>query len=83
MEFDRGGTSFPYHHETQEEIYLLLDSTGDMVASNGVKGIEGEYRARPGDAYYCRPNVTVGFRNDKAPGNPARILAVRSKIPLP
>ena len=83
MEFEPGGTNFPHHHETQEEIYLLLDGTGDMVAGSGVNGIEGKYRAEPGDAYYYRPNATVGFYNDKSGTKPARILAVRANIPLP
>jgi hypothetical protein len=25
MEFEPGGTNFPHHHETEEEMYLLLD----------------------------------------------------------
>lgn len=84
MEFDTGGTNFPHHHETQEEIYLLLDGNGEMVAGGGMNGVEGKFRAKPGDAYYYRANTTVGFYNDKtgARSKPARILAVRSNIPL-
>jgi mannose-6-phosphate isomerase-like protein (cupin superfamily) len=81
MEFTPGGTNFPHHHETQEEIYLLLDGAGEMVAGGGMNGIEGRFPAKPGDAYYYRPNTTVGFYNSAEPSSkPARILAVRNNI---
>jgi len=40
------------------------------------------YAAKAGDAYYFRPNCTVGFYNQDKPGAKAYILAVRSRIPL-
>ena len=83
MDFAPGGTNFPHHHETAEEIYLVLDGQGEIVAGSGTDGIEGRYPAQPGDAYYYRPNCTVGFYNVDKPGAKAHILAVRSRIPLP
>ena len=84
MEFAPGATNFPHHHETQEEIYLMLDGNGQMVAGGGMDGIEARFPVKPGDAYYYRANTTVGFYNDKAPSpKPARILAVRSNMPPP
>ncbi len=83
MNFAPGGTNFPHHHETAEEIYLVLDGEGEMVAGSGMDGIAGRYPAKAGDAYYFRPNCTVGFYNQNKPGAKAHILAVRSKIPLP
>ena len=83
MDFAPGGTNFPHHHETAEEIYLVLEGQGEMVAGSGMDGIEGRYPAQPGDAYYFRPNCTVGFYNTDKPGAKAYILAVRSRIPLP
>ena len=83
MDFAPGGTNFPHHHETAEEIYLVLDGEGEMVAGGGIDGIEGRYPAKAGDAYYFRANCTVGFYNQNKPGAKAHILAVRSKIPLP
>jgi mannose-6-phosphate isomerase-like protein (cupin superfamily) len=83
MDFAPAGTNFPHHHETAEEIYLLLDGQGEMVAGSGMDGIEGRYPAKAGDAYYFRPNCTVGFYNTDKPGAKAYILAVRSRIPLP
>ena len=35
MDFAPGGTNFPHHHETAEEIYLVLDGQGEMVAGAG------------------------------------------------
>jgi mannose-6-phosphate isomerase-like protein (cupin superfamily) len=83
MDFAPGGTNFPHHHETAEEIYLVLDGRGDMVAGSGNDGVEGRYPAKAGDAYYFRANCTVGFYNENKPGAKAHILAVRSRIPLP
>lgn len=83
MDFAPGGTNFPHHHEVAEEIYLVVDGQGDMVAGSGMDGIEARYPAKAGDAYYFRPNCTVGFYNQNKPGAKAHILAVRSKIPLP
>lgn len=83
MDFAPGGTNFPHHHETAEEIYLVIDGEGDMVAGGGTDGIEGRHPATAGDAYYFRSNCTVGFYNLDKPGAKAHILAVRSQIPLP
>ena len=82
MNFAPGGTNFPHHHETAEEIYFVVDGEGEMVAGSGMDGIEGRYPAKAGDAYYFRPNCTVGFYNQNKPGAKAYILAVRSLIPL-
>ena len=83
MNFAPGGTNFPHHHETAEEIYLIMDGNGEMAAGSGMDGIEGRFRAKAGDAYYFRPNCTVGFYNQNKSGAKAHILAVRSRIPLP
>ncbi len=79
MEIAPGGTNFPHHHEREEEIYLVLDGHGEMVAGGGIDGIEGRHPAKPGDAYFFRLNCTVGYYS--APGVKSRILAVRSWYP--
>ncbi|MGH9667788.1 MAG: cupin domain-containing protein [Bryobacteraceae bacterium] len=79
MEFAPGGTNFPHHHDSEEEIYVLLDGTGEMVAGGGLDGVEARFPAKPGDAYFFRLNCTVGFYN--GPGGQAHILAVRSVYP--
>ncbi len=83
MDFQPGGTNFPHHHDSEEEIYLVLDGRGDIVAGGGVDGIEGRHAARPGDAYFFRLNCTVGFYSSPDSGTKARILAVRSLYPRP
>jgi mannose-6-phosphate isomerase-like protein (cupin superfamily) len=82
MDFAPGGTNWPHHHEAAEEIYLVIDGQGEMVAGSGMDGIAGRYPAKAGDAYYFRPNCTVGFYNKNAPGAKAYILAVRARVPL-
>jgi mannose-6-phosphate isomerase-like protein (cupin superfamily) len=82
MDFAPGGTNFPHHHEIAEEIYLVIDGHGDMVAGGGTDGIEGRHPAKAGDAYYFRPNCTVGFYNENKPAAKAHILAVRSRVPV-
>jgi mannose-6-phosphate isomerase-like protein (cupin superfamily) len=79
MDFQPGGTNFPHHHEAEEEIYVLLDGTGEMVAGSGMDGVEARFPARPGDAYFFRLNCTVGFYNSNR--GAAHILAVRSLFP--
>jgi len=80
MDFAPGGTNWPHHHESAEEIYLVIDGQGEMVAGGGMDGIEGRHPAKTGDAYYFRPNCTVGFYNQ--PGAKSYILAVRARVPL-
>jgi mannose-6-phosphate isomerase-like protein (cupin superfamily) len=82
MEFAPGGTNFPHHHDRDEEIYLVLDGAGEMVAGGGMDGLEGRRPARAGDAYFFRLNCTVGFYSSTKAGPKARILAVRSLYPF-
>ncbi len=83
MEFAPGGTNHPHHHETEEEIYLVLNGHGEMVAGSGTNGVEGRYPVRAGDAYFFRLNCTVGFYSGNKEGEEkARILAVRSLFPF-
>jgi len=79
MEIAPGGTNFPHHHEREEEIYLVLDGRGEIVAGGGMDGIEGRHPAKAGDAYFFRLNCTVGYYS--APGVKSRVLAVRSWYP--
>ena len=82
MDFAPGGTNSPHHHDTAEEIYLVLDGHGKIVAGGGMDGIEGFHAANAGDAYFFRLNCTVGFYNSPEPGAKAHILAVRSQFPF-
>lgn len=83
MDIKPGGTNDPHHHPSEEEIYLILEGKGEMVAGGGADGLEGRRAAAAGDAYFIRLNATVGFYADSDPasGN-ARVLAVRSRYPF-
>ncbi len=82
MEFAPGGTNHPHHHPNEEEVYLVLDGEGEIVAGGGIDGVEGKHPARPGDAYFYRLNATVGFyASQHATSKKGRILAVRSRYP--
>ena len=48
MDFSPGGTNWPHHHEAAEEIYLVIDGQGEMVAGSGMDGVEGRYPAKAG-----------------------------------
>ncbi len=80
MEITPGGTNFPHHHDREEEVYVLLDGEGHMVAGGGSDGVEGKFPAKAGDAYFYRLNTTVGFYNTGK--STARILAARSLYPF-
>jgi mannose-6-phosphate isomerase-like protein (cupin superfamily) len=82
MDFAPGGTNWPHHHAAAEEIYLVMDGQGEIVAGSGENGVEGRYAATAGDAYYFRPNCTVGFYNQDKPYAKAHILAVRTRVPV-
>jgi mannose-6-phosphate isomerase-like protein (cupin superfamily) len=82
MEFEPGGTNFPHHHETEEELYYLWTGAGEMVAGSGMDGVEGKYPAKPGDAYFYRLNTTVGFYAAAPASEKARIIAARSLFPF-
>jgi mannose-6-phosphate isomerase-like protein (cupin superfamily) len=79
MEIAPGGTNFPHHHPREEEIYIVLDGHGDMVAGDGGDGVAGRHPAKPGDAYIFRLNATVGYYS--AANVKSRILCVRSWYP--
>ena len=83
MDIKPGGTNDPHHHPTEEEIYLILEGKGEMVAGGGADGLEGRHAVTAGDAFFIRLNATVGFYADgsKTSGN-ARVLAVRSRYPF-
>jgi mannose-6-phosphate isomerase-like protein (cupin superfamily) len=82
MEFAPGGTNIPHHHDREEEIYLVLQGRGEMVAGGGVTGVENRLPVSKDDAFFFRLNCTVGFYSAQDPENKAIILAVRSLYPF-
>jgi mannose-6-phosphate isomerase-like protein (cupin superfamily) len=82
MEFAPGGTNIPHNHPSEEEVYLLLRGTGDMVAGLDANGKEVRYPVTPGAAFLFKPGCQVGYYSNAKEGQQHDImLAVRSMLP--
>ena len=82
IDFDPGGTNIPHRHENEEEIYLVLQGKGDMVAGLNAQNEPNRFSAKAGDVFFFSRNCLVGFYSSTLKGEPnARILAIRSKYP--
>jgi len=81
MDFAEEGTNIPHKHGNEEEIYLLLEGVGDIVAGEEIYDrTEIRHPAKQGDAFFIPPSILVGFYNK--PGEKhAKILAVRFSYP--
>lgn len=81
MDFAPGGTNIPHNHPTEEEIYLLMRGTGDMVAGLDANRKEVRWAVTPGAAFMFKPGTQVGYYSNAKEGQPADlILAVRSRV---
>ncbi len=82
MEFSPGGTNIPHNHAREEEIYLLMRGSGDLVAGKGPDGQDARYPVKAGDAFFYGPGTQVGYYSAAKEGQPKDlILAVRSSLP--
>jgi len=81
MDFMEEGTNIPHKHNREEEIYLILEGVGDIVAGEeAYDGTEIRRPAKQGDAFFFSPSTLIGFYNK--PGEKhAKILAVRFSYP--
>ena len=78
MNLAENGTNIPHKHPEEEEIYLILEGVGDIVAGEeAYDGTEIRRPAKPGDAFFFGPSTLVGFYNLTPGGKHAKILAVR------
>jgi len=83
MDFAAGGTNNPHRHDSEEEIYLILRGSGDIVAGEKPGGGELRHPSREGDVYFFPPKTLIGFYSGNTPEEEhARILAVRFRYPL-
>ena len=81
MDFAPGGTNIPHKHAAEEEIYLLLRGTGDMVAGLDANGREIRHPVTPGAAFCFKPGTQVGYYSHAREGDlPDLILAARSRL---
>jgi len=79
MDFSPGGTNIPHHHPAEEEIYLLLRGSGEMVAGLDADGKEVRHPVTRGAAFFFKPGAEVGYYSHARDGQPHDlILAVRS-----
>ncbi len=82
MDFAPGGTNIPHNHRTEEEIYLLLRGSGDMVAGRDADGKDVRHPVTAGAAFFFKPGTQVGFYSGAKEGQEHDlILAVRSRLP--
>ena len=82
MDFAAGGTNIPHNHAREEEIYLLLRGSGDMVAGKSADGQDVRHPVKQGDAFFFGPATQVGYFSNAKEGQPHDlILAVRSNLP--
>jgi len=81
MDFAPGGTNIPHNHPTEEEIYLLMRGTGDMVAGLDADHKEVRWAVTPGATFMFKPGTQVGYYSNAKEGQPPDlILAVRSRV---
>jgi mannose-6-phosphate isomerase-like protein (cupin superfamily) len=82
MDFAPGGTNIPHNHPAEEEIYLLLRGSGDMVAGLDANGKEVRHPVTQGAAFFFKPGTQVGYYSNAQEGQPHDLmLAVRSRVP--
>ena len=82
MDFALGGTNIPHNHPAEEEIYLLLRGSGDMVAGLDADGKEVRHPVTQGAAFFFKPGTQVGYYSNAKEGQPHDLmLAVRSRVP--
>jgi mannose-6-phosphate isomerase-like protein (cupin superfamily) len=81
MDFSPGGTNIPHNHPAEEEIYLLLRGSGDMVAGRDADGKEMRHPVTQGAAFLFKPGTQVGYYSNAKEGQPPDlILAARSRV---
>ena len=82
MDFAPGGTNIPHNHRSEEEIYLLLRGTGDMVAGLDAERNEVRHAVTAGATFFFKPGTQVGYYSHAKEGQEHDlILAVRSQLP--
>lgn len=82
MDFAPGGTNIPHNHAAEEEIYLLVRGSGEMVAGRDAAGKDVRHPVTEGAVFFIRPGTQVGYYSNAKEGEAHDlILAVRSNLP--
>ena len=68
----------------EEEIYLLLRGSGDMVAGLDANRKEVRHPVTEGAVFFFKPGTQVGYYSNAREGQSHDLmLAVRSRVPSP
>ncbi len=83
MDFAPGGTNIPHSHAAEEEIYLLMRGSGDMVAGKTADGQDARHPVKAGAVFFFGPGTRVGYYSHAREGQEHDLmLAVRSRLPF-
>jgi mannose-6-phosphate isomerase-like protein (cupin superfamily) len=81
LDFAPGGTNIPHNHPDEEEIYLLVRGSGDMVADKDADGKDIRHPVTEGAAFLFKPGCQVGYYSNAKEGQPHDLmLAARSTV---
>jgi mannose-6-phosphate isomerase-like protein (cupin superfamily) len=81
LDFAPGGTNIPHNHPDEEEIYLLVRGSGDMVAGKDADGKDVRHPVTEGAAFLFLPGCQVGYYSNAKEGQPHDLmLAARSSL---
>ena len=82
MDFAPSGTNIPHNHASEEEYYILLRGSGDMVAGRDAEGKDIRHPVTAGAVFFFFPGTQVGYYSNAKEGQPHDlILALRSRLP--
>jgi mannose-6-phosphate isomerase-like protein (cupin superfamily) len=82
MDFAPSGTNIPHNHASEEEYYILLRGSGDMVAGRDAEGKDIRHPVKEGAVFFFFPGTQVGYYSNAKEGQPHDIiLALRSRLP--
>jgi mannose-6-phosphate isomerase-like protein (cupin superfamily) len=82
MDFAAGGTNIPHSHAAEEEIYLLMRGSGEIVAGRTGDGQDSRHPVKEGAVFFFGPGTRVGYYSGAKEGRDHDlILAVRSRLP--
>lgn len=82
MDFAPGGTNIPHSHAAEEEVYLLMRGSGEIVAGKTADGQDARHPVTGGAVFFFGPGTRLGYYSGAKEGQEHDlILAVRSRLP--
>ena len=61
MDFAAGGTNIPHSHAAEEEIYLLMRGSGEIVVCRTADGQDARHSVKEGAVFLFGPGTRVGY----------------------